>query len=199
MRNRFRKSKNFLILSCLGISLITGWSCTPKDPGTATENRPPVAHLANVPNDDTVSVADSATTTPSSLVKLYWVGNDADGFVTAFMYRWSFKDSNLSPDIKYRRWTVVLNYVPYTNRILILNIDSAQTFETAPKIAPQIFKFFANTDLDLDKRDPASPLYDTALVHMFNRIDNGDTITIFGTKVFASNPATNPYPVHESQ
>ena len=198
MYNRVKRIEKFFILSALVIIALVQWNCTPKDKGTVAPNQPPVAHLANVPADDTTTVSDSAKTTKSSLVKLFWVGNDADGFVTAFMYRWSYKDSMNSSAIHYRRWTVVLNYVPFDDKILILDVDSNQVFGNASASAPGIFKFFANTDLDPDKRNVTSPFYDTALVNMFARIERGDTVVIQGTRVYASNPTKEAYPVHES-
>jgi hypothetical protein len=132
----------------------------------------------------------------SPLVKLYWVGNDPDGYVTAFMYRWTYKDNYDDTTFQVRPWTTVLNYVTNDNDHLILMLDVPET--SAPAAAIEIFKYFTNTDLDPEKRNPSSPNYDTALVNTYERLATGKVSFIKGYRVYASNPRGNRYPVHES-
>ncbi len=194
MPNMYRLRSLFVLTLALTVYALMEWSCEPKTIYPPFPNKPPVARLANIPADDPAISPDSARFTKSPLVQLFWVGNDPDGFVTAFAYRWSFKDSNSSTLIRYRPWTAILNYVTFTNRVLVLDVDSA----TAVNNAPALFKYFSNTDLDPDRRNPQSQSYDPAMVAMFTALDLGDTVTVLGIRLHASNPPNVQYPVHES-
>lgn len=132
----------------------------------------------------------------SPLVKLYWVGNDPDGYVTAFMYRWTYKDKYADTTVHLRPWITVLNYVTNDNDRMILVLDVPEA--DAPKAALEVFKYFTNTDLDPEKRNPSSPNYDTSLVNTYERLATGQVSIIKNYRVYASNPRGNRYPVHES-
>src|SRR5512135_580894 len=70
----------------------------PTNPGVASGNLPPRTRLANVPLND--SLAHYPSKTPA--VALYWIGDDVDGYVTAFQYRWSSKVQGVPT---YHDWT----------------------------------------------------------------------------------------------
>jgi hypothetical protein len=61
------------------------WDCEPKEPGTQYPNEKPVTRLSNVPPPD------DTTRTTSPRVSLNWVGDDPDGYVVGFRYRWNFR------------------------------------------------------------------------------------------------------------
>jgi hypothetical protein len=142
----------------------------------------------------------------SPIVSLYWVGNDGDGFVTGFAYRWTYKEKITDAEWKYNpgnpenpsdpnyKWRVIVNYViPSSsgtkNLVLMMDLDTA----TAKVAAPSVFKFFSNAALD-----PERIKTDTALSRVYNQLDSGKTVLVNGYPVYASNPPRVQYPVHES-
>ncbi len=192
--NKLYRSLVVPVCVVLSVCLFFAWGCKPSDPGHLNPNQDPVVHLANVPLDDPSATPDSAHFTKSPLVQLYWVGNDGDGFVVAYMYRWSFKDSNTSTTIRYRPWTSILSRVVFDSLVIVVDVDSEQT----PWAAGKLVRYFSNIDADPNKLSPASPLYDPAVASLRDHLNRGDTVTVLGYRMHASNPSVNKYPVHTS-
>lgn len=143
--------------------------CTdPSDGGSLKPNRQPETRLSNVPPPGTIST--------SPLVSLSWLGDDADGFVVAYRYRWSFQLSSTSP-VEYKPYTYILN-ITVGGLALIMKGDET--------VAPDVYRFFSTL--------PPEGL-DTARL---NALAQGDTIEIVGVRLFASNPDFERYPTHES-
>jgi hypothetical protein len=164
------------ILFALGI--FASWTCT-HDEGALLKNVPPIARLSNVPPpEDTIN-----TTNPR--LALSWVGDDADGYVVGFRYRWSvnsLRDPNL-----YRTYKIILNII-IQKFALMANTENVA-------LIPGVYKYFATL--------PPEGL-DIATVRILAR---GDSIDVAGVKVYASNsdsvrlPSTgirvaNNYPIH---
>ena len=141
--------------------LITSWSCEPDDIGKPYPNVPPITRLANVPPpDDTIR-----TTSPR--LTLNWVGDDPDGYVVGFRYRWNFRLSQTSP-FEYKPYKIVLNIIINTFALMVTTED--------PAAVPPVYKYFATLPpegLDLQKVDSLA---------------RGDTIYVEGVGVYASNP-----------
>lgn len=160
-----KKSTNFFVnlVTAILFLVITAisWNCEPKDPGVFNLNVPPVTRLSNVPPPD------DTTRTTSPRVSLNWVGDDPDGYVAGFRYRWNFRLSQSQP-FEYKPYSIVLN--------IIINEFTLMVTTEDPLIVPPVYKYFATLPpegLDL------------------NRIDSlarGDTIRVEGVGVFASNP-----------
>lgn len=163
-----RRASRFVPLLALSLGLLA--SCTePDKPGEKLPNRTPETRLSNVPPPGTIST--------SPLVTLSWVGDDADGFVTAYRYRWSFRLDQGSP-FQYKEWTYILN-IQAGGLAFIIEIDTATD-------APGIYKFFSTL--------PPEGL-DTLRL---NALARGDTIEIEGVRLYASNPDGNRYPTHQN-
>jgi len=86
-------------------SALLMWTC--KYPsGPLNANATPHTRLANVPANDTIAKYIENATFPE--LSLYWVGDDPDGYVIAFQYRWS----TTRPGVPYPApdpWTTALN------------------------------------------------------------------------------------------
>lgn len=147
----------------------------------------------------------------SPIVSLYWVGNDGDGFVTGFAYRWTYKEKMTDSVWKYNpgnpldptdptyKWKVIVNYViPSSsgtkNLVLMMELDTA----TARIAVPSVFKFFSNASLDPERLDRNNRNADTALIRIYDQLDSGKTVLVNGYPVYASNPPKVTYPVHDS-
>ncbi len=88
------------IVLVLGMVL---WSC--ENPNTPPyPNTPPETRLANVPADDTIGIYISQGTIPEQT--LFWVGDDGDGFIVAYKYRWLNYHST-GPEST--QWNTILN------------------------------------------------------------------------------------------
>jgi len=164
------------ILFALG--LVAALNCN-HDEGKLLVNAPPVTRLSNIPPpQDTI-------TTKNPRLSLNWVGDDPDGYVVGFRYRWSvnsLRDPNL-----YRPYKTILNII-IQRFALMANTDD-------PKVIPDVYKFFSTL--------PPEGL-DIPTVKALNR---GDSIIVAGVKVYAANSdsvrqpstgvrVTNPFPVH---
>ena len=87
-------------LCCLSLAL---WTC--KYPsGPLKENTPPHTRIANVPANDTTG--QYTATFPE--IQLSWVGDDPDGYIIAFQYRWSTALPR-QPFPASGSWTTLLN------------------------------------------------------------------------------------------
>lgn len=143
------------------IGIIFSWDCSnPKNPGSLHENQLPVTRVSNVPED--------GDTSQSPRVTLNWVGDDPDGYVVGFKYRWITKHSQDDPGI-FEDYKTILNIIVQKFALLAITEDE--------KLVPSVYKFFATLPPDegLDKQRTDS-------------LARGDTITIAGVRVYASNP-----------
>jgi len=166
-----RKSISFdkrLFLVSLPL-LLLGWGCEHK--GELTPNVQPIARLSNIPPENYVSQNPRMT--------LYWVGDDPDGYVVGFRYRWNFRLSGAHP-FEYKAWTTLLN----------IGIDKSGTEKFALmtdadfKHVPDVYQYFATLPPEGINPDSA------------NKIDAGDSIFVGAYHVWASNPTTVRFPVH---
>ncbi|MDI6765988.1 MAG: hypothetical protein QME52_04100 [Bacteroidota bacterium] len=147
------------LLLLLGI--IFSWDCSnPKNPGSPHGNQLPITRVSNVPKD--------GDTSQSPRVTLNWVGDDPDGYVVGFKYRWVTKHSQDDPGI-FEDYKTILNII--IKKFALLAITENE------KLVPSVYKFFATLPPDegLDKQRTDS-------------LARGDTITIAGVRVYASNP-----------
>ena len=88
--------------------------------GAPLGNAPPETRLSNVPANDTIAQYIRLGVAPT--VTLNWIGNDPDGYVTGFSYRWTNVRDNHSASMT--EWTTVLNVAaiggqPLQNVILV--------------------------------------------------------------------------------
>ncbi len=154
--------------------VLSAWDC--KGTGTQYQNIPPFTHLSNVPPPDSFIV------TSNQLLTLSWIGNDPDGFVTAFRYRWTFRQNTASP-YQFKNWTTVLNLWNILGAGANRNQPFALMTDASPAHVPAIYHYFAVL---------LSGLSDSAAAALWR----GDSITVLGSNVWASNPITEPFPVH---
>jgi hypothetical protein len=147
---------------------LSGWHCTGDRVNEA--NSPPITRLSNVPPPDSFIV------TKNPRLTLYWVGDDQDGFVVAFRYRWSFRLNSGSP-FQQKPYSMVLN-------IIVSNF--ALMTDATPENVPNVYHYFATLP-------PEGLFPDSA-----NALDAGNILTIAGAHVWASNPRTVRFPVHTS-
>jgi hypothetical protein len=149
--------------------VLIGWGCEHK--GELNPNVQPIARLANIPPDNFISQNPRMT--------LYWVGDDPDGYVTGFRYRWSFRLSGAHP-FEYKAWATLLN----------IGIDKSGTEKFALMTdadfqhVPDVYKYFATLPPEGIAPDSAT------------KIDAGDSIFVGAYRVWASNPTTVRFPVH---
>jgi hypothetical protein len=152
-------------LTALTLTLV-GWHCK----GTHVDlgNLPPITRLSNVPPPDSFIV------TKNPRLSLFWVGDDPDGFVVAFRYRWSFRLNAQSP-FEYKPYSVLLNII-VSNFALRTDADSMNV--------PNVYHYFAT--LPPEGLNPDSA----------NILDAGGVLQIAGSRVWASNPKVIRFPVH---
>ncbi len=174
MREKFM-NKNLIIVLCLFLyaALTVSWDC--EGEGNVSSNVAPVARLANIPPNGYLL--------DSPIDSLSWVGDDPDGFVTGFKYRWSYTITTGGvTDTLQKSWFTILN-VTYGRapKTLVLMIDTA--VQNSERVLPNIYKYFANLRLG----DPDHPELDLPLDQQ-RGLYRGDTITVLGVRVYASNP-----------
>jgi hypothetical protein len=148
-------------LLLLGVGILF-WSCSnPGDLGQYNPNQPPITRLSNVPPpQDTIK-------TPNPRLTLSWVGDDPDGYVVGFRYRWSFRLTSHDA-FQYKKYMVILNIVVKGFALMVdTDVDT---------LVPGVYKYFAT----LPPEGLDAPKTDSLAV--------GDTIKINGIGVFASNP-----------
>ncbi len=151
-------------LILMGISVAFASCSNPIHPGSLHPNQPPHTSLANIPTNDQTGKYPESTPT----VTLYWVGNDADGFVTAFTYRWSYDSSGVKI---YRPWTTLLNY-EVSGYTLVAQGDV--------KNVPSVYNYFAT-------------LLPSASDSITSDLEADDTLYVQGDTVFtASSEIINP-------
>lgn len=134
--------------------------------GTPLGNTPPETRLANVPPD--------SITSSNPRLTLFWVGDDPDGYVVGFKYRWNFRLSASEP-FQWKPFTTILN-ITINSRALVVDGD-----ETA---APKVYKYFSTLPPEGLPADQSDAL------------DSGRVLIIEGVRVWASNPVTVRYPTH---
>ncbi|MBI4546952.1 MAG: hypothetical protein HY707_03170 [Ignavibacteriae bacterium] len=157
------------------------WHC--EIGGDFLQNQLPETRLANVPPPDTFIV------TQNPRLQLWWVGDDPDGFVVAFRYRWTF---TIAGETLIKPWTYILNVVlpPPNPQVALIMLGDE-------KVAPAVRKYFATLPPEGMPKD------------LSDALRRGDTISVAGVGVFASNsdsvyiPALQlrlprRFPVHES-
>ena len=159
-----------IVILCLPLL----WSC--KGTGSFNPNQLPITRLANVPPPDTV------ITTANPRLTLYWIGDDPDGFVVAFQYRWSYRQSANGP-ILYKPYTTILNLWNIVGGGVSGSDNFALLTDAAPANLPAVYHYFSVLLNGLD-----NPHADS--------LSAGDTIHVSGAHVWASNTKTNLFPVH---
>ncbi|HYQ86527.1 MAG TPA: hypothetical protein VES59_04725 [Bacteroidota bacterium] len=144
----------------------TGMDC--KGKYLVPTNIPPITRLSNVPPPDSFIIAKNP------LLTLYWVGDDPDGYVVAFRYRWNFRLNAASP-FQYKPWSRVLNII-VSKFALMTDADESNI--------TNVYKYFATLPPEGLSPDSA------------NRLDSAKTLIIAGSHVWASNPKIIHFPVH---
>jgi hypothetical protein len=143
-----------LLVACVASGLVV-WSCDFPS-GEHVTNSPPRTRLANVPANDTIARYINLGVIPEQT--LYWVGDDPDGYVTAYRFRW----------IDYHRsgydttqWRTVLNLTVVGGR----QLDTLIELQSSSSSAFRVYNFLAT----LPNSDPlvvrpggrAGPLFDS--------------------------------------
>jgi hypothetical protein len=170
------KTTSAVFWSVLIIALLVPllWSC--KGTGDFNQNLLPITRLANVPPPDTV------ITTANPRLTLYWIGDDPDGFVVAFQYRWSFRLNSGSP-YQYKKWTTVLNLWNIVGGGVATTDNFALMTDADVPNLPNVYHYFSILQTGLDNAHTDSLI-------------RGDSIHIAGANVWASNAKNTLYPVH---
>jgi hypothetical protein len=143
LQQRTFRSVTSLFAALVSVSLLFGvWSCNYPD-APAASNSLPSTRLANIPANDTIARYINLGVIPE--VTLYWLGDDPDGYVVAYRYRWV--------DF-YRGQRVEQPYQTVLNLVSIgsTNLSRVMTVKGTPRSIPDIYKFFAtltNTDAAL--------------------------------------------------
>jgi len=157
MTRRMRLS--FIALAGLvALSALLFQCSQPTNPGTSSGNIAPETRLSNLPINDPAGTLPSATPT----VTLSWVGDDPDGFVTGFRYRWSYMENGVSV---YRPWTTVLN-VNVTGVCMIVYGNTAAI--------PDVYHYFVTL---------APSIQDSVL----SSLTAGNPVFVAGDTVYAAN------------
>ncbi len=163
----------FLLLILVAL-LPLAWSCN--GTGDFTRNALPITRLANVPPPDTV------ITSPNPRLTLSWIGDDPDGYVIAFRYRWSFRENAASP-VLYHDWTTILNLWNIVGGGQGGQDNFALLTDAALPNLPNVYHYFS---VLLNGIDDATA----------NKLAAGDSILVSGAHVWASNTKDQQYPVH---
>jgi hypothetical protein len=191
----------FCLVCCLVI-----FGCEPDKEVGHTRNRPPeVRIIKDMYSDSSQTTLLTGTGSATSVATIHWFANDADGFITGYMYRWSYKDSANGSVVYSHPWTIILDYITSkrsplsynTSSGYILMLDIQDTSEVR-KLVPEVYKYFRNAELYPDYFNPSSDQFDSSLYHLYLDLDRGKTRIVKGVPVRASNPYNNKYPVHES-
>jgi hypothetical protein len=154
----------FLILCSLFL-----YSCK-NNPGKQYENAPPITRLSNVPP------TDSIITAPNPRLTLSWVGDDPDGYIIGYKYRWSYTIGGVE---YHHQWARLLNISTVANFALM--VDSSVTSDDKMFAVYHYFSTLPPEGLNKDLQ---------------TQLANGDSILVAGIKVFAANPTAARYPVH---
>ncbi|MGA2625261.1 MAG: hypothetical protein ABSF91_15510 [Bacteroidota bacterium] len=168
-------------------AVVVGLSCT--GGGGFLPDIPPITRLANLPPGSLQPILTSS----NPRLTLYWVGDDPDGYVVGFKYRWTYPINGV---IHERPWSTILNIGVVKsgaeNFALMLDTTNytrwlgpgAYNGQTSERYAPAAYKYFATL--------PPEGL-DSSIA---NALDRGDTLPMQGFRLFASNPANVAFPIH---
>lgn len=118
------------------VILVTIWSCE-NPSGTPYPNTAPDTRLANVPANDTIAQYIRQGVIPEQT--LFWVGDDPDGFIVAYRYRWT-DFHQTGPETTQR--STILNLTGISGSALDTLI---QVYPSAGSVA-RIYNFFATVD-----------------------------------------------------
>lgn len=131
LRNNIAKP---LVVAGLACGMVLGiMSCEfPKSP--PNENTLPDTRLANIPANDTIAQYITLGVRPE--VQLYWLGDDPDGFVIAYRYRWI--------DV-YRGQRVEQPYHTVLNLVSIGTsaLQRVMLVRGTPRSLPDLYRFFS--------------------------------------------------------
>jgi hypothetical protein len=165
--------KKILLLGILIVSLLSMLGMDCDGSGDILQNSPPIARLSNIPPTHTV------TTIANPVITLSWVGDDPDGYITAYKYRWSYTNTHGNvTDTLYKSWYTILN-IRYGSGIAALALMIDTTYVNSELLAPKVYKYFANLNPDDGVDLPEA---------FKNALYRGDTVLIEGVRVYASNP-----------
>ena len=151
-------NRSFLLVVVLAVCGLFSDCSEPSNPGAPIGNSPPRTRLANLPLNDPLGHLPSETPT----VTLSWVGDDPDGFVTAFLYRWSYKTAD--GGTVYRDWTTLLN-VSITGVTMVVKGNTA--------VVPDIYHYFVT-------------LTPSAQDSIVNLLSKGEAIVVSGDSISAA-------------
>ncbi len=108
MRDAMRQpllARSFWSLMIVGVLSVVMWTC--KYPsGPLNPNTIPDTQLSNIPANDTIARYINRNAFPE--LSLSWIGNDPDGYITAFQYRWTSTRAG-QPFPSPGNWTTLLN------------------------------------------------------------------------------------------
>ncbi|GEM_PF-6913894 len=137
MKNAPTRYRYTFIASILLLGLVL-WSC--ENPSSSPNpNMLPETRLANVPADDTIGVYIGQGTIPEQT--LFWVGDDQDGFIVGYRYRW-FNLHQQGPEST--QWNTILNLASMSGFPLDTLI---QVSPTAASVA-RIYRYFSTLNPD---------------------------------------------------
>jgi hypothetical protein len=110
----------------IGVVATTLWTCKYPE-GALNGNTLPRTRLANVPANDTIALYIKKNAFPE--MELSWLGDDPDGYVVGFQYRWR----TTRPDQPWRPggpWTTILNLTrPEWANIVYINGTPTSIFK----------------------------------------------------------------------
>jgi hypothetical protein len=148
-------------------------------------NALPTTRLANIPPNDTIARYIAQGAIPE--FSLYWVGDDPDGFVIGYRYRWTtFVHGAL---FEQKDWTTILNLTTIGGRIL-------DTLIIAHGNVPSVFRiynFFAT--LDPAENDLIAGIQDSLATGRPFAVPYKSGVTP-GDSVVGASSLTNPTPTH---
>lgn len=129
-----RTATRNIVFLVIAATLIVGvWNCEyPQSP--VKGNTLPETRLANIPANDTIAQYISLGARPE--IQLYWLGDDPDGFVIGYRYRWT--------DV-YQGQRVVQPYQTILNLVSIgtTNLVRVMIVKGTPHSLPDMYRFFS--------------------------------------------------------
>ncbi len=133
--------RSVIVPAFLASLVLVMWSC--KEPiGAPNGNAPPRTSLSNIPPDDPTGNNISNGVVPE--VTLSWVGDDEDGFVIAYKYRWTSEYNSFSATTP---WTTIMNIVQIGGLGIPAGMVIARGNSTD---VYRVFDFLATVDKDID-------------------------------------------------
>jgi len=176
-----KKIVRYLLFLFMIVWIITGNCSNPSNPGTPYSNTLPETRLSNIPVNDSLGRYPASSPT----VALYWIGDDPDGFVTAFRYRWSYREHGVTI---YNDWKTILN-LTVSGVVMLVKGSIASV--------PKIYNYFAtlppgSVDSVVTKLTYGKAIYvegDTVLSADPKQIENPHK----GVFIFESKDTLNPH------